>query len=345
MMTAANEIQKAQVQLAWIIFNIEKMLAEATEPADQLAPMKMTKASPQVRILPSGKPQGMQKGFIKKWRKTFDSDIHQMPPLYERLFDYLCLTANWEPRLMPTDKIPKMGLWVSAGMLVTSLDAIAQGISYLENRVRRTPHRETVQRILKWLEAHDMIDRTSDSQGTITFIKNWHIYQDNESADCDSTRDSTCDTVVTRPRQRSGSGADTTKEFKEVKKKFKEGKPKNTFSSDSHEIRLSELLLRLILCRKPDLKRPDLQSWAQDFDQVLRLDKRPVENVERLIRWVQADSFEQNNVLSPGKLRKRYDQLELKMQAANARGRTVSSYSPKAEPGKYAGIGVVVNND
>jgi hypothetical protein len=99
---------------------------------------------------------------------------------------------------------------------------------------------------------------------------------------------------------------------------------KKIFSSTSDEVRLGELLIGLILARKPDCKKPNLQGWAKDFDLILRVDKRPLETVEKLIRWVQSDPFEQRNVLSPGKLRERFDQLEMKMQggSGNANGRS-----------------------
>jgi DNA-binding MarR family transcriptional regulator len=76
---------------------------------------------------------------------------------------------------------------------------------------------------------------------------------------------------------------------------------------------LSELLLSLILSRKPDFKKPDLQKWAVHIDRMLRLDKRTPERIEKIIRWCQVDPFWQANILSTEKLREKFDQLELKM--------------------------------
>ena len=71
----------------------------------------------------------------------------------------------------------------------------------------------------------------------------------------------------------------------------------------------------LILSRKPDFKKPDLQKWASYIDNMLRLDKRTPEAIEAVIRWCQADDFWCNNILSTAKLRKQFDQLDLKRQA------------------------------
>jgi hypothetical protein len=50
-----------------------------------------------------------------------------------------------------------------------------------------------------------------------------------------------------------------------------------------------------------------------DMDKILRLDKRTPEQLEDVIDWCQQDEFWQDNILSPAKLRKQLDKLELRM--------------------------------
>jgi len=88
---------------------------------------------------------------------------------------------------------------------------------------------------------------------------------------------------------------------------------KEIYSQTSNEVRLSGLLLSLIKQRNPNFKQPDLQRWAIHVGRMLRLDKRPVEEIEKIIAWCQADTFWQANILSTQKLREKYDQLYLKM--------------------------------
>lgn len=85
--------------------------------------------------------------------------------------------------------------------------------------------------------------------------------------------------------------------------------------SNVDAIRLSELLRDLIRARKTDFKEPPLASWIRDMELLLRVDKRKPDEIEAVIRWCQQDPFWQNNILSVGKLRKQYDQLELKRRA------------------------------
>ncbi len=120
-----------------------------------------------------------------------------------------------------------------------------------------------------------------------------------------------------------------------------------TYSPNSDEFRLSALLLDLIIRRNPKHKKPDLQKWARHIDLAIRRDHRTPDEVERVIRWCQTDSFWQNNILSTDKLRKQFDQLWMKMQEENyATKPTGCSKSGKrnhnrggAIPGKYDGIG------
>lgn len=92
-----------------------------------------------------------------------------------------------------------------------------------------------------------------------------------------------------------------------------EKESKKTFPEDSVEIKLSNLLLEEILKRKLDFKKPNLQSWGQDIDKMIHVDNRSIEQIEKVILWVQRDQFWQDNILSTAKLRKQFDQLELKM--------------------------------
>lgn len=82
--------------------------------------------------------------------------------------------------------------------------------------------------------------------------------------------------------------------------------------------RLCDLLAELMVangCKPPNITK----SWIDEMDRMMRLDGRTSENVENCIRWSQADSFWQANILSPKKLRAKYDQLRL---AAKRQGAT-----------------------
>ncbi len=86
----------------------------------------------------------------------------------------------------------------------------------------------------------------------------------------------------------------------------------NKYMSDSKEVVLSELFSTLITANDDKAKAPNIQSWAEDIDKLHRIDDRSYDDIEQIIRWTQQDAFEKSNILSPAKLRKRFNQLWLK---------------------------------
>ena len=67
---------------------------------------------------------------------------------------------------------------------------------------------------------------------------------------------------------------------------------------------------------KPDIKL-NTKNWEQEFDKILRIDKRDPEKLKLMIEWIQQSSFWKPNILSPAKLRKQYDPIELQMNASS----------------------------
>jgi hypothetical protein len=62
-------------------------------------------------------------------------------------------------------------------------------------------------------------------------------------------------------------------------------------------------------------KRPAINDrWLSDMERLNRIDERSWEQIDKAIKWCQADDFWRANIMSPGKLRKQYDQLRLAAQ-------------------------------
>lgn len=117
----------------------------------------------------------MYRGWIRQYRKDLDSDIWNKPPLYHRVWTYLQLKANWKASTLE-------GMTIRSGMLVTSYQQIAEGVAYRQHGNRKLPNRKTIMSILKWLEGNGLIQRKSNSSGTIIYINDWQSYQGAEVA-------------------------------------------------------------------------------------------------------------------------------------------------------------------
>ena len=62
-------------------------------------------------------------------------------------------------------------------------------------------------------------------------------------------------------------------------------------------------------------RRPQItDKWLSDMERLHRIDERSWEQITKAIQWCQADEFWRGNIMSPGKLRKQYDQLRLAAQ-------------------------------
>jgi predicted phage replisome organizer len=100
---------------------------------------------------------------------------------------------------------------------------------------------------------------------------------------------------------------------------------KQKFKNDSQEIKLSKQLFEKMKINNQNAKEPDFQKWAKHIDFMIRIDKRKVEDIEKVIDWCQEDSFWYSNILSTAKLRKQFDALILK---SSEKKKAVSKNTP-----------------
>lgn len=92
-------------------------------------------------------------------------------------------------------------------------------------------------------------------------------------------------------------------------------------------LRLAELLASLMRANNPKAKIPgSLDGWALELGRCHRLDGYDWQEIERVLRWSQADAFWKANIRSGGKLREQMDRLVIESQRGNGK--------PAAHPAK-----------
>jgi len=96
-----------------------------------------------------------------------------------------------------------------------------------------------------------------------------------------------------------------------------EGNNKSEMELSETSKKLAALFKSLILGNNPIAKVPEnLDKWAKEFDLMLNKDPGRTEDlIESVMRFSQSDDFWKTNILSPGKLREKFDQLYLKMNS------------------------------
>lgn len=90
--------------------------------------------------------------------------------------------------------------------------------------------------------------------------------------------------------------------------------------------RLCRLLASLMRANDPKVKMPtNADRWVRDMRLLIGDRDGDLDEVEFVVRWCQADEFEQANVQCPAKLRKRFSQLLLKARTQSSNGQHLSS--------------------
>lgn len=168
----------------------------------------------------------------------------------------------------------------------------------------------TIRTCLQHLETMQNLTIKTTNKFSIITITNWDTYQSREDIN-----DQQSDQHPTSKRPAS--------DHKQEGKEKKEGKEQKTSSSKAElsdaALPLAILLRDLINARSNGTpivpEKTNMQTWAKEIDRMIRLDKRTPEDIEAVIRFSQRDKFWQSNILSTGKLREKFPQLFLKMDA------------------------------
>lgn len=254
----------------------------------------------------------MQNGWIKLHRELLEKPIWTAStPEQKTILITLLAMANhkekeWEWKGHKYVAKP--------GQFVTSLPSIVEksgkGISV-----------QNVRTALKRFEKLEFLTDESTKQNRLITLLNWGLYQHTEG-------DLTDDLTVSQQTTNSQLTANKNVRRKEGKKR--ESSPKQVYDETSDFYILASFMYEQILKNNPNHKQPNLQGWSNDFRLMMETDKRDKKEIARLVKWVQQDDFEMSNVLSPSKLRKRYDQLKMKMDKLPQVGQATNkaSYVP-----------------
>jgi DNA-binding Lrp family transcriptional regulator len=197
----------------------------------------------------------MMFGYVKLYHKLLDSRVFQNEGLL-KVWIWCLLRASYKERWVSL-KVGKgqTEIHLLPGQFIFGRKTAAKDL-------KMNP--STVWKRIKKLENMQNCDIQSNNQYSVVTIVNWGFYQGDGKK-------------VTAKVTAREQPSDTNKKVKKVKK------VKNSYSLNSHEFRLSELLLNLILERRDSFKRPDLQKWARHIDLMIRVDGRPPEEIERVI--------------------------------------------------------------
>ena len=112
-----------------------------------------------------------------------------------------------------------------------------------------------------------------------------------------------------------------------------------------NQTRLARYLRSLIIRNDPGARVPKdgtkaWSTWILEAERILRIDKRPVEEVRAVILWSQNDDFWRGNILSIPTLRKKFTQLKLQSSRGTGQnGATATAGAAAPKPGEFSKVG------
>jgi hypothetical protein len=145
--------------------------------------------------------------------------------------------------------------------------------------------------------------------------KYWHKRKNN------TQHDSTDSTDSTKNKQELNLGS---KQDAKEKEKFKTS-PRKFSDDDEVDARAMFAAIRQL---NPNHKPPNFEKWADEIRLIRERDNRTREEIMRLFAWANADPFWQANILSPAKLREKWDVLTIQMTTRKDNGKNQQPSKP-----------------
>ncbi|MDA1477297.1 replication protein [Bacillus sp. CLL-7-23] len=151
----------------------------------------------------------------------------------------------------------------------------------------------TVWRYIRNFEKWQMLNIKSGNKFSVISITNWSEYQQSEQQ-----VNSNC----TANEQQVNTNKNV-KNDKNVKNNNKR------LVFDEKQMQLAELLWKHVQVNAPDMKKPNLDKWANTIRLMMERDGRTGKDIQEMILWSTKHEFWYKNILSADKLRKQYARL------------------------------------
>jgi hypothetical protein len=234
-------------------------------------------------------------GWIKIHRKILDHWVSQEPELLAMWVRLLSEANHADSKRMFNGSL----IEVKRGQLIFGLNAFSakSGISVAKLR-----------RYLKMLESDNMISKQNASKYSLITIT---CFDKHQSIDKQTTSKQQADDKQTTSKEQHRKNVKNEKECREDNTGDKSPLPENKFSDD--DMKAASWMLEKILEIKPNCKLPNLNDWADTIRLIRQRDDKTHKEIAELFRWANNDDFWRLNILSPAKLRKQWDALEIKM--------------------------------
>lgn len=156
----------------------------------------------------------MERGYLKLWRRSLDSEIFHNPELW-RLWTWCLMRTSYKQRFLPfhTGK-NKISVKVGAGQFIFGRNKAAEFLGDSPS---------TIWKRMKKLESLENIKIESNRQYSIVTICNWEEYQEPDEQEV-TAEEQLSDNQVTTKEQRGDNEVTTEEQLSDTNKKVKKVK-------------------------------------------------------------------------------------------------------------------------
>ena len=218
-------------------------------------------------------------GWIWLHRQITEWEWYDDPNTFRVFMDLLLHASH--------NKYEWHGIEIERGQVVFGRKECARRLKIGEQSVRTS---------LERLKSTNEITIKVTNKFSLIQVTNWSKYQNTNQQSNQQTN------------QQLTSNQPATNHNQELKND-KNVKNEHPFSEETKK--LSDFLYECIRRNNPNFSG-SARKWDADMEKILRIDKRPYEQVAEVILFAQSDGFWRSNILSGGKLREKYDQLFMK---------------------------------
>lgn len=256
-------------------------------------------------------------GYIKLYRKVMDSPVWD-DPNYLKLWMFCLMKATHKER---EALIGNQVITLEPGQFITGRKSLAEDL----NKGMKPKFRQSEiswWRYLNNLEKQEMLNIKKTNKYSVVSINKWNDYQQTEQQ-------------MNNKRTSNEQQMNTNKNVKNEKNEKNNKEKRHKY--EICDMTLAELLLDEIRINNSGFKQPNLEKWASDIRLMRERDSRTAEQIKYLITWSQQHEFWKANILSPTKLRTKFDTLvmQVKQDKQKAKSNVVQFNKKEAEDDGY----------
>lgn len=238
-------------------------------------------------------------GWVKLHRNILEWEWYDDPNTM-RVFIHCLIKANYKDKNW-------RGIEIKRGQFISSLDSLSNELKLSVQQIRTS---------LKKLKSTNEITSKGGNQHTVFTVVSYDLY--NQSTDEATNEQQTDNKRVTATKNDKKEKNDKEINLSAIAKPM----TKKKFNDD--DIRFAEWFYSGLISINPNHKKPNFESsgWADAVRLMREQDNRTYDEMASLFKWVTQDSFWKSNILSPKKLREKWDALKIKSMEANQPNRS-----------------------